>query len=105
MTSRPENTLNKTVERFRDSLTEEQKQQFSATSFEDVESEIRNIQNRFGSEKKLRNLNKVSRFLDAMKQIEQVVKAFLNVHPIVAFVWVSAHAHSRGVAPHRLSTC
>ncbi|KAF2684142.1 hypothetical protein K458DRAFT_279973, partial [Lentithecium fluviatile CBS 122367] len=87
MASRPENTLNQTVERFRDSLTEEQKQQFFATCFEDVESEIQNIQDRFGSKKKLRNLRKVSRFLDAMKQIEQVVTVFLNVHPIVAFVW------------------
>jgi hypothetical protein len=92
MASGPENTFNKALERFRDSLTEEQKRQFSATRFEDVELEIQNIQHRFGLEKKLRNLKKVSKFLEAMKQIEQVITVFLNVHEVVAFVWVSAHA-------------
>ncbi|RYP51599.1 hypothetical protein DL768_003106 [Monosporascus sp. mg162] len=87
MASRPESTFNKAVERFRDSLTEDQKREFSATSLEDVKSEIQNIQHRLGLEKKLRNLNKVSRFLEAMKQVEQVVNVFLNVHEIVAFIW------------------
>ncbi|KAJ4176479.1 hypothetical protein NW755_014391, partial [Fusarium falciforme] len=87
MASGPENTFNKALERFRDSLTEEQKRQFSAASLEDVESEIQRIQHRFGSEKKLRNLKKVSKFLEAMKQVEQVIIVFLNVHEAVAFVW------------------
>jgi len=91
MASGPENIFNKALEKFRDSLTEEQKQQFRATSLEDVETEIQNIQHRFGSEKKLRNLKKISKFLEAMKQIEQVVTVFLNVHEIVAFVWVGSH--------------
>ncbi|RYP62193.1 hypothetical protein DL771_009825 [Monosporascus sp. 5C6A] len=89
MASGPGDTLNKVVGRFRDSLTEEQKEKFSATNLEDVKSEIQNIQHRLGLEKKLRNLNKVSRFLEAMKQVEQVVNAFLNVHEIVAFIWVA----------------
>lgn len=91
----PENSFKNVLERFRDSLTEEQKQHFSAISFQDVESEIQNIQCRYGSEKKLRNLKRMSKFLEAMKQVEQVVKVFLNVHEVVAFVWVSGHDSSR----------
>ncbi|RYP07648.1 hypothetical protein DL764_002385 [Monosporascus ibericus] len=87
MASRPDNTFNRAVEKFRDSLTEEQKRNFSATNLEDVKSEIQNIQHHLGLEKKLRNLNKVSRFLEAMKQVEQVVNVFLNVHEVVAFIW------------------
>ena len=89
MASGPENTFNKALERFRDSLTEEQKRQFLATNLEDVKSEIQKIQDRFGRDKKLRNLKRLSKFLEAMKQVEQVIKVFLNVHEVVAFVWVS----------------
>jgi len=103
MASGPENTFNKALERFRDSLTEEQKRQFSATNLEDVKSEIQKIQDRFGRDKKLRNLKKLSKFLEAMKQIEQVVKIFLNVHEVVAFVWVS-HLQTR-TASSKIPTC
>jgi transcriptional/translational regulatory protein YebC/TACO1 len=101
----PENSFEKVLERFRDSLTEEQKRQFSATSFQDVESEIQNIQCRYGSEKKLRNLKKLSKFLEAMNQVEQVVKVFLNVHEVVAFVWVSGHGPSKATISLRLLIC
>jgi hypothetical protein len=97
MASIPGSTFDRALERFRDSLTEEQKRQFLATNLKDVTSEIETIQRRFGSEKKLRNLRRVSKFLEAMKQVEQVVNVFLNVHESVAFVWVSARAlHSHG---------
>ncbi|OCL02208.1 hypothetical protein AOQ84DRAFT_349486, partial [Glonium stellatum] len=93
MASEGENTFSEALETivksFRDSLTKEQKQQFSATTLKDVKSEIQNIQGRFGLEKKLRNLKKVSKFLEAMKQVEQVVSIFLNVNEVVAFIWVA----------------
>jgi hypothetical protein len=82
-------SFNKALERFRDSLTDDQRRQFQATSVEDVKLEIQGIQHRFGSEKKLRNLKRISKFLEAMKQVEQVVTVFLNVHEVVAFIWVS----------------
>ncbi|KAH8693390.1 hypothetical protein GQ44DRAFT_595961, partial [Phaeosphaeriaceae sp. PMI808] len=91
MASGLENTFNKALERFRNNLTEEQKREFSAASFEKVESEIQSIQHRFGSEKRLRNLKRISKFLEAMKQIEEVVKVFLNVHGVVAFVWAKTN--------------
>jgi len=90
MSNSLDNAFNKALQRFQDGLTDEQKRQFSVTTFKDVESELQHIQDRFGSEKRLRNFKKVSKFLEAMKQIEQVVKVFLNVHEVVAFIWVSA---------------
>jgi len=81
-------TFNITLTQFRNSLTVEQKREFSGTTFEDVERQIKDIQSRYGLQKKLRNFKKVSKFLEAMKQIEQVVTVFLNVNEVVAFIWV-----------------
>lgn len=99
MDDKTESTFKKALERFRDSLTEEQKRQFLSTNLQEVKSEIEIIQRRFGSEKRLRNLNKISKFLEAMKQVEQVVTVFLNVNQIVGIIWV------RTLACRRMLTC
>lgn len=91
-----DSSFDRALKSFRDSLTEEQKDKFSTTRFDDVETEIQKIQHRFGSEKKLRNPRRLSKFLEAMKQIEQVITVFLNVNEVVAFIWVCAHSHFAG---------
>ncbi|KAI0878364.1 hypothetical protein GGS24DRAFT_518152 [Hypoxylon argillaceum] len=79
--------LERALQKFQDGLTQEQRQQFNATSIDDVKAEIGNIQNRLGSMKKLRSLRRISHFIEAMGQIEQLVQIFLNVSNVVAFVW------------------
>lgn len=81
-------TFDKAIEKFQNSLTAEQKSAFAVTTVDDVETEIQKIQIRYGSEKRLRGLKRLSKFIAAMKQIEELVKVFLNVHEVVAFVWV-----------------
>ncbi|KAK6857173.1 hypothetical protein PG995_007360 [Apiospora arundinis] len=80
--------LNRAVERFRQDLTDEQRQLFTASSLEKVNAEIQSIQDRHGSRKQLRSLSRMSKFLEAMTQIEQLAQIFLNVSEVVAFVWV-----------------
>jgi hypothetical protein len=87
--SSPKKLFDEELKKLRDALPEDQKQQFSLSSLEAVKTEIQLIQARFGSEKKLRNLNRLTVFLDIMKQIEELAQIFLNVSEIVAFVWVS----------------
>ncbi|KAJ8129490.1 hypothetical protein O1611_g4141 [Lasiodiplodia mahajangana] len=84
MTSR---ALERALQKFRDGLTQEQRQQFGASSIDDVKAEIWNIQNRLGSMKKLRSLRRISQFLEALGQIEQLVHVFLNVSNVVGFIW------------------
>jgi hypothetical protein len=88
MASNPSDGFNKSLEKFRATLSEEQKQQFSFSSIEDVELAIQRIQERIGPEKKLRNFTRIRKFLEAMKQVEELVRVFLNVHEVVAFIWV-----------------
>ena len=77
----------KAVETFGNGLSDEQKAQFATSSLQDVKLEITRIQDRYGSEKKLRNLKRLSAFIEAMSQVEKVIKVFLNVHQVVALVW------------------
>ncbi|KAI0809904.1 hypothetical protein GGR55DRAFT_679137 [Xylaria sp. FL0064] len=83
----PGKAFERALERFRNKLTEEQHKQFKASSLDDVNAEIQAIQSRLGSMKKMRSLNRLSKFLEAMSQIEQLVQVFLNVSEVVAFVW------------------
>ena len=80
--------LDRAIANFRQGLTDEQRQLFNASSLSMVKAEIQSIQIRHGSKKKLRNLSRISKFLEAMTQIEQLAQIFLNVSNIVAFVWV-----------------
>ncbi|KAJ4247612.1 hypothetical protein NW757_008765 [Fusarium falciforme] len=73
---------------FRTTLTAEQQKDFSFNNLQDVEARIKSIQDRYGPEKKLRNMRRLSKFLAGMKQVEELVTIFLNVHEVVAFVWV-----------------
>ncbi|KAK3395111.1 hypothetical protein B0H63DRAFT_518180 [Podospora didyma] len=77
----------KSIERFRASLSEDQKRDFSIANVKDVTREIQKIQNLLGPERKLRNFAKMRKFLEAMKRVEELVNVFLNVSEVVAFVW------------------
>lgn len=89
MSTTTETAFQRAIRKFRKSLTDEQKAEFAASSQDDVLSEIQKIQDRYGSARKLRSLKRLSKFLEAMSQIEQLVQIFLNVSNTVAFVWVS----------------
>jgi hypothetical protein len=81
-------TFKRAVEKFSSRLTEEQKQDFKMSSLKDVEFAMKKIQEKYGPEKKLRGMRRVAKFLEAMSQLEQVIKVFLNVSEVVAFIWV-----------------
>jgi len=76
--------------KFRASLTERQARDFATCTREDVAKAIEDIQVRLGSERRLRNMRKIAKFIEAMSELGKVVEVFLNVANAVAFVWVSA---------------
>ncbi|KAI1114303.1 hypothetical protein F5Y14DRAFT_189934 [Nemania sp. NC0429] len=80
-------TFHRAIKKFSQSLTNEQKRAFAASSEADVINEIQKIQDRYGSARKLRSLGRLSKFLEAMSQVEQLVQIFLNVSNVVAFIW------------------
>lgn len=78
------------VNRFRESLTKSQREQFAHCKKQDVERTILDIQARHGSQKRLKNMRRISKFIEGMSQLGQVMEVFLNVNNSVAFVWVRA---------------
>lgn len=87
--------FSRSLERFRKGLSDDQKQEFSSTDLEEVKLAIQHIQDQIGLDKKLRNFTRLKKFFEGMKQMEELVKIFLQVHEVVAFIWVSTWFHSR----------
>ena len=73
---------------FTKSLSKEQSDEFKFSTLEDLQVAIANIQERQASEKKMRNLNRLKSFLEAMEQYGKVIEVFLNTSNFIAFIWV-----------------
>lgn len=80
------------VARFRAGLTKKQMEEFAECTKDDVINTIRQIQDRYGSQRRLRHIRRLSKFVEGMSQLGQVVEVFLNVNNTVAFIWVSGRS-------------
>lgn len=85
----PDPVFRKALENFKRDLTAQQCRDFGITTLQNVKDEVKRIQDKYGSAKKLRGMSRMSKFLEAMTQLEQVISVFLNVSEVVAFIWVS----------------
>lgn len=81
-------SFEKSLEQFRKELSKDQLQKFDDANLKDVNNAIQKMQAELGREKKLCNFKRIGMFLRAMDDVEKLVTIFLNVHEVVAFVWV-----------------
>ncbi|KAF0645692.1 hypothetical protein FPSE5266_00755 [Fusarium pseudograminearum] len=79
--------FDKAVAKFKKRLTKDQAAKFANCTVDDVRNQIRDIQNRHGSQRRLRNMERISKFVEGMVQLGQVVEVFLNLDNTVAFIW------------------
>jgi hypothetical protein len=80
------------LDRFKKDLSKKEKDYFTnVTSFDELEKSIGDLQERQTVKRQARNLERLSPFLEAIKQWGQVVEVFCNSSEFVAFVWVSSH--------------
>lgn len=91
----PDPIFQKALDNFKQDLTAQQCRDFGIATLQDVKDEVNKIQIRHGSAKKLRGMSRMSKFLEAMQQLEKVISVFLNVSEAVAFIWVSTDATSQ----------
>jgi len=63
-------------------------EQFQFTNLGDLQSSMREIQDNQASKAKMRNMNRLRKFLEGMEQYENLIEVFLNASEYVAFVWV-----------------
>ena len=94
----------KALEKFRATLTADEEDEFRFTKLEDVHAAIHSLQTEHGPRKSMPNLNRIRSFLEAMEQLEKVLKVFLNVSGMVAFIWVQllSDPHLRHLTPRTL---
>lgn len=86
--AKPSSSFQRSLARFRDTLSPEQRQEFKICTLEDVHVAIESIQRVHGRQRRLRNMNRVKGFLEAMEQYGKVIEVFLNSTEILGFVWV-----------------
>jgi hypothetical protein len=71
-------------------LSQDELQDFKMTSIDDLKVQISIIQSDQRKNKKLLYLKRLGPFLDTMEQYGKIVEVFLNIHEVVAFIWVDA---------------
>jgi hypothetical protein len=89
-----DSVFDKAVANFKNRLTKDQAQRFSNCTVDDVKTQIREIQRLHGSKRRLRNMERLSKFIEGMVQLGQVVEVFLNLHNTVALIWVRGYSPS-----------
>ncbi|QPC69109.1 hypothetical protein HYE67_011340 [Fusarium culmorum] len=83
--------FDKAVTKFKKRLTKDQVAKFANCTVDDVRNQIIDIQNRHGSQRRLRNMERISKFVEGMVQLGTVVEVFLNLHNTVALIWVGGY--------------
>jgi hypothetical protein len=76
------------LSRFTASLTAEEVAQFKLASLDDVRHVAGEIQRDQATRRDMMNLSRIEAFLEGMSQYGRVVEVFLNVSPVIVFVWV-----------------
>ncbi|CAF3523165.1 unnamed protein product [Fusarium graminearum] len=79
--------FDKAAAKFKKRLTKDQAAKFANCTVDDVRDQIRDIQNRHGAQRRLRNMERISKFVEGMLQLGTVVEVFLNLHNTVALIW------------------
>lgn len=77
-----------TLQKFKATLSDQEKKSFGVTSLHDLHVAMETIQRKQKSERKLRAMSKLARFLEGMKEYDKIVTVFLNTSELLAFVWV-----------------
>lgn len=62
-------------------------------SLSHVQQVCKEIQQKHGSEGKLRYMGRLRGFIEAMEQLGKVIEVFVNASEFVCFIWVSNCGH------------
>ena len=70
-------------------LKKKDKDNFTMTTIEDLQQAIGQLQKKQLTERRMQNMTRLKRFVEAIEQYGKVVEIFCNSSEFVAFVWVS----------------
>lgn len=81
--------LERACQRFRDELTSNEDHEIRATSWQDVQHAVVDVERQLAARQCLRNLDRLSPYLKAVEGYGSVVEIFCNSSTFVPYVWVS----------------
>ncbi|KIW70328.1 hypothetical protein, variant [Phialophora macrospora] len=82
-----QDTLSGYLAKYKSRLTKDEEKEFENTKLIDVKRQILQIQDQQGKEKKMINLTRMDRFLNALDEWGIVVSSFADSSVFVAFIW------------------
>jgi hypothetical protein len=77
------------LEGFKKDLKKKDKDNFQMTSLETLNQAIGEIQKQQQSERRMQNMTRLKRFIEAMAEYGKVIDTFCNGSQFVPFIWVS----------------
>jgi hypothetical protein len=77
------------LEEFKKDLKKKDKDNFQMTSLETLNQAIGEIQKQQQSERRMQNMTRLKRFIEAMAEYGKVIDTFCNGSQFVPFIWVS----------------
>ena len=81
--------LSVAVTKFSASLSESERKLFAPCRFEDVAEAAMQIQDRLAAQCNLRNLQRISEFLNVLRNLTSALEVFCNEDSILGLIWVS----------------
>lgn len=76
------------LQKFKDEhLRGSESEQFQFTNLADLKSSMKQIQDEQASKARMRNMNRLRKFLEGIERYENLMEVFLNASEFVAFVW------------------
>jgi len=76
------------LEEFKKTLKQDEVDDFSFATLDDLKQLVCNIQRDQAASRRMKNLNRLAFFLEAMEQYDKIIQIFLNASNFVAFIWV-----------------
>lgn len=80
--------LEEALEKFKGGLTRREIGSFGATTLEALQTSIHQIQAKQHAQRRLQGLNRLERFVEAIKQFRIVVDRIYDSNRLAAFIWV-----------------
>ncbi|KAI1641602.1 uncharacterized protein F4817DRAFT_355288 [Daldinia loculata] len=80
-------SFQRALNRFKQSISPDLAKEFSMCSLSHVQQVCKEIQQKHGSEGKLRYMGRLRGFIEAMEQLGKVIEVFVNASEFVCFIW------------------
>ncbi|KAK1753778.1 hypothetical protein QBC47DRAFT_387120 [Echria macrotheca] len=83
-----ESGFRRALQQFKDEhLKGPESEQFQFTNLQTLKLSMKEIQDEQAAKSRMRNMNRLRKFLEGMEQYEKLIEVFLNASEFVAFVW------------------